>query len=427
MPRARVGVSLYFFTNGLMLTGIMPRYPQIKDGFGLSHTEFGFLVAVMSVGAIAASLLPGPLIRFFGARTVVMCGTILLALAMVVLGFAPIAAVFALGLFLFGVIDAIIDAAQNVHGVNVENAGSGSIINSLHALWSLGAATGGLVGVAALRADISLGVHLSVVGVLGICLTALGTVLARLPDAAPLDEGVTELLADDPPVEDARALPHAVESGSNGAQQEVAGGAATGEADAGPGVGRTSVRKPWLMLILLGLLATSGTLLEDVAQNWSSLYLNRVAGMAVSVAGFGYVLMISAQFIGRLLGDPMTDRWGRQRVAAFGGVLVVIGSGLAGLAPYPATVLIGFGLIGFGCATLVPAAYAAAGNLPGFAEGTGITVVGWMMRVGFLATSPIIGIISDAAGMRWAMLLPAASGAVAVILSLWSARRLARA
>lgn len=404
--RARLGVSLYFFTNGVMLAGILPRYPEVKAAFELTNTQFGFLVASMPLGAIAASLLPGPLIRRYGARAVVLGGTVVAAGAMALVGFAPAVWLLAAGLFLFGFLDAIVDAAQNVHGVKVEQANRKSIMNSLHALWSIGAALGGLVGVGAMRAGIGLGPHLVAISLLGVAVTAWATRRAALPEAASLDPATEKLLVDDPPVEDVRAL---------GEREER-----TAPRPAAEGTGH----KPWVALLLLGVLALSGTLLEDVAMNWSALYLHTVAGMAMTVAGFGYVLMISAQFVGRMLGDPMTDRWGRSRVAALGGLLVILGSGLAmGLAT-PAPVLVGFILIGFGCATLVPAAYAAAGNLPGFAEGTGITVVGWLMRVGFLFTSPIIGIISDGVGMRWSMVVPMTAGLAAIALATWIGARM---
>lgn len=115
--RARAGISLFFFTNGAMMAGILPRYPEIKAAFELSNTAFGFMVAAGPLASVAASSLPAPLIRRFGAQRVALAWTCAMAAAMVLAGFAPHVGVFALALGLAGFSDAIVDAGQNVHGV----------------------------------------------------------------------------------------------------------------------------------------------------------------------------------------------------------------------------------------------------------------------------------------------------------------------
>lgn len=87
------------------------------------------------------------------------------------------------------------------------------------------------------------------------------------------------------------------------------------------------------------------------------------------------------------------------------------------LAPTYLVTFVGFALMGFGCATLVPAAFAAAARVPGLAHGTGIAILGWLMRLGFLLTSPVIGVISDAAGLRAALVVPLAAGLVAAVIA----------
>ena len=176
-------------------------------------------------------------------------------------------------------------------------------------------------------------------------------------------------------------------------------------------------RHAWRLLVPLVLLAICGTLVEDVANNWVVLYLRDEAGAPLEVAGLGLTVVLVAQFVGRLLGDPMTDRWGRDAVARAGGLLIAAGAALAALAPAYPLAFAGFALAGFGSATLVPAAFAAAGRIPGLPEGTGISVLGWLMRLGFLLTSPAIGGLSDATSLRTAMILPVAAGLVAALLA----------
>ena len=66
--------------------------------------------------------------------------------------------------------------------------------------------------------------------------------------------------------------------------------------------------------------------------------------------------------------------------------------------------LVGFALAGLGVATLVPAAMHAADELPGVPHGVGLTVVSWLLRVGFLLSPPVVGLVADASGLRVGLL-----------------------
>ena len=372
--RARVGISLFFFTNGAIFANMLPRYPEIKTAFGLSNTAFGIMVAMFPLAAVLASALPAPLIRRFGAQTVSLVGTIVLAVALGLAGFAPHVALFALALFVGGFTDSIVDAAQNVHGLRVEDAGGRTIINSLHALWSLGATLGGAAGAWAASVGVPLGWHLVTAGAVGVGLAVLATVLGRLPNGGRPE-----------PLEEHHETPRLN-------------------------------RAAWALLLPLAVLAISGTLIEDIAANWAALYLVQIAGVATGTAGLGYVVMIGAQFIGRLLGDPATDKWGRVPVIVSGGVMILVGGLLVVAIPQPAVLMVGYALAGYGCATVVPAAFAAAGRLPGLPEGAGVTMVGWLMRLGFLCTSPLVGAVSDLMNLRVGLaVLPLAGLAVCLL------------
>jgi len=79
----------------------------------------------------------------------------------------------------------------------------------------------------------------------------------------------------------------------------------------------------------------------------------------------------------------------------------------------------GFVIAGLGCATRVPAAFTAAGRVPKLPERTGIAIIRWLMRIGLLVTSPVIGILFDAWSLRvaMAMAVPVAAGFVAALFA----------
>ena len=74
-------------------------------------------------------------------------------------------------------------------------------------------------------------------------------------------------------------------------------------------------------------------------------------------------------------------------------------------------------MAGFGIATLVPAAMQGANEIPGLRPGTGLAVLSWLMRAGFLISPPIVGLIADNAGLRAGLLVVPLSGLLVVLLS----------
>ncbi|WP_141013712.1 MFS transporter [Nocardioides sambongensis] len=334
------------------------------------------------------------MVRRYGAVVVTAAGSVAIAAALAVAGALGTAGgalvwLFAATMVLVGAFDAIVDTAQNVQGVVVEQWRGRSIMNSLHAVWSIGAASGGLIGAGCAAADVGLGAQMLVNGVVWGALAVVSSALAVVPNA----------------VRDDLRDRH---------QQE--------HADAHPAGSRQARRRAWRLLAPLVLLAICGALVEDVANNWVVLFLGQEAGAPAELAGLGLTVVLGAQFVGRLLGDPMTDRWGRDVVARAGGLLIAAGSALVIVAPVYPLAFLGFALAGLGCATLVPAAFAAAARIPGLPEGTGIAVIGWLMRLGFLFTSPAIGALSDATSLTAAMAVPLVAGLVAAVLAHAAAR-----
>lgn len=374
--RARLGISLFFFTNGFAMANLLPRYPEIKAAFELSNTQFGVLVAMFPFGAIFASALPAPLIRRFGARRTALGSTAILAAAFSLIGFAPHPLLVAAAMFAAGFADAVTDAAQNVHGLRVEDYNGKSIINSLHALWSLGAAAGGVVATWAASQGVALPVHLIAATLVNLGIALFAMRLARLPEQFNRPEP---------------------------------------DADAPTSTRLTGAM--WLAIIPLALLAIVGVLPEEVAMNWAALYLVQVVGTPLGLAGVGFVVMLTAQTIGRFLGDPLSDRFGVVPVMRVGGVLILLGGVLVIAFPVLPVVLLGFAMAGYGCATVVPAAYAAAGRLPGLPEGAGVTIASWLLRIGFLGASPLIGFVSDLSSLRIALVILGLGGFAVLLLS----------
>lgn len=372
--RARAGISLFFFTNGAIFAGILPRFPEVKSALGLTNTEFGVLVIVSAVGSMCSANLPAYFIRKMGALSSSLWWTVALVAAIGLAGVAvelksPV--LFGACLFTAGVSDAIVDMAQNRHAMRVQSAYGRTIINSLHALWSAGCIVGGLLGTGLAALGVPLWIHTFCASLVLLCIAVGAVRLSELPgdaDAQPAPAGHDH-------------------SGFLGAR--------------------------FLTLAPLALIGIAGNQIEIVGNDWSANFFAGPVGWNAADAGIAYVIMVAAQFIGRILGDPMVDRWGRVPVARAGFLMSAIGFAAAAAMPVAAVSLPAFALAGFGSATIVPAVYAAADAASGFREGSALTFVGWFMRMGNPLTSPIIGVIADGWSLRIGILFPLILGVVA--------------
>lgn len=374
LRRARLAVAACFFTNAVFYAGLVPRLPQVKEQLGLSATALGTALAALPLGALLAALSSAAFIRRFGSGRVASAGLVLLGLAVWAVSVAPNWGALAAVLLVVGALDAVVDVAQNAHGLRVQRLYRRSILNAFHGIWSIGAVAGGLLGAVAAGLRVPLPLHL------GVSAAAFG-VLALVAGRAMLpgrDE--PEAAVESQP----RALP----------RRRAAVGA----------------------LAVLGVLAACGAFVEDAGASWSALYLRSELGTGPAVAGLGFVALSVAMTVGRLTGDRVVDRFGQRRVARVGGAVIAVGMGLALALPSVPTTLAGFALAGLGVATLIPAVYQAADELPGLAHGTGLAVINWLLRIGFLVAPPLIGALADAFSLRAALVTVVLAGLGALAL-----------
>jgi len=378
--RARWAVSALFFTNGALFANLLPRYPEVKDALGLDNATYGLTIIAFPAGAIAAGLLAGMLIRWAGSGRMAVAGTLVTAIGVLAAGLAPSLPLFVVALLAAGAADSITDVAQNAHGLRVQRDYGRSILNSFHAIWSIGAVTGGGMAAAAIALRMPLGLHLAISGAV-FAVVALVALRFTLPGHDPDTVAVAPT---DPE---------------------------------GPARRRGPSARVVVLLIALVLIAIAGTVVEDAGFSWAALYLGDGLGAAPALAATGLIALVGAQFVGRIVGDPLVDRFGQRAVARVGGVIIALGMGVALLFPSVPGTIAGFAAAGFGVATLVPAAMAGADELPGLRRGTGLAIVSWLMRLGFLVSPPVVGALSEVVGLRYALLVIPAAGVVTLLLA----------
>ena len=385
--RARIAVSALFLVNGALIANVLPRLPAIKAQLDLTNAALGTAVAAMPVGGLLAGSVTGLLIVRYSSRRVTVGTGVAFGLLLGLIGLAPGWVALAASFFVLGMLDAVMDAAMNAHGMVVQRGYGRSILHGFHGWWSLGTLMGAGMGAVAAAFGVPVFIHLEVVGI----------ILAAVSLAA------SRLMLRDPDADAAH-----VRVAPDGA---VVGGASVGAAPRA-----LRLLRQLAPFALIGVLAV---MLEDAASTWSTIYLTEVLGVAIGLAALAVVLFTAGMTVGRLTNDRWIDRWGDAAVARTGALVASLGIGLAiaagwwGAVPLAA---LGFGLVGLGTAPLFPVMISAAATVPGIPAGQGVAVVVWLARGGFVIAPTLVGLAADVVGLGAALIIPLVAGLTVALL-----------
>ena len=359
--RARRATFAFFFVAGFVNLWLV-YLPQFKHTLRLSDGELGVVLLALPAGALLAMQAAGRLSQRFGSRAPTVASAVLLGCVVVGPALAWSLASLWVAVFAIGLANGALDVAMNVQAVAVERQYGRSVMNAFHAVFSLGAAAGALLGGAALAAVLPTAAVLGVHGLL-LAATALACAPALLNRAAEHPE----------PAASAAAAPD------------------------------RSSRAPaaaWL----LGLVGFCCLLGEGAAGDWSAVHLREALGADAATAALGYAAFSTTMTIGRLVGDRVVTAVGAVPVVRYGGLLAAAGLALVVLAPQPWLAVTGWAVAGIGLATVIPQVFVAAGSLP--AGALALTRVTTLSYLGLLAGPPIIGLVAEVTGLAWALLLP---------------------
>jgi MFS family permease len=112
--------------------------------------------------------------------------------------------------------------------------------------------------------------------------------------------------------------------------------------------------------------------------------------------------------VGRLTGDALVRRTGRRRIVVLGALLAAGGLGLTIAVPLWPVTLLGYALVGAGCANIVPVLFTAAGRQDAVPAALAIPAVTTLGYAGVLAGPAAIGLLAHATSLTLAFLVVAA-------------------
>lgn len=364
---AHIAIAFAFVAFGTVDGTWVARLPAIKNSLGLDSGDLGIVILCVSLSATVLLTSAGRLAARFGSRGPVLIGLLVVAAALTALAFAPSFGALIAAACLLGAGFSIVDVAANAHGVAIERRVERPVLSALHGAWSFGLLLGSAIAVAAAAAAIG--------------------VRAQFPAVSIGVAAAAFLLAP-------QLLP-----GSEDAAVDTA-----------------HFAWPRGVLALPAFLTFCSMFVESAAMNWSAVFLAGPADASAAVAAGGVVAFSVAMVIARIAGDPLSVRWGVAGLARRGGWLVVAGTALALVTRSPAPSLVGFALVGAGCAALVPSLFRVAAAAPGISSSAGIAAVATAGYSGGVLNGPAIGFLARGVGLTAALSLVAVAGGLIAVL-----------
>ena len=119
----------------------------------------------------------------------------------------------------------------------------------------------------------------------------------------------------------------------------------------------------------------------------------------------------------RLSGDWIGERCEPQLIVLVSGISACVGITVFSLAPNPTVAFIGAALSGMGVAIVYPTAVTAAARRPGRSPADNVASLAMISFTAFLVGPPLIGLLSEAFGLRVALLFLAPVTLITVVLS----------
>jgi len=153
---------------------------------------------------------------------------------------------------------------------------------------------------------------------------------------------------------------------------------------------------------------------EGVMADWTAVFMREVVKADDFFIGWAFSCYAMLMAAGRFAGDALIPKYGTKRILGAGGITAAAGILLAVLFPQTLPSIAGFGLVGAGVSCGAPILYGGAARLPNMAKGAGLATMNTFSIAGFLVGPAIIGFISKAVNLSFAI------GLVAILGLLWS-------
>lgn len=369
LSQRRVALGALFFFMGICFASWAARIPDIQAKFQLSEGELGTLLLCLPIGSMLGLPIAGWSVHHYGSRIVILICSFAYALTLPLIGLAPSPWVIVPVLMIFGMLGNIMNISLNTQALGLEDQLGKSILASFHGLWSMAGFTGAGLGAGMIFLQFSPAAHYGVVTLVSVVIILFSQKFV---------------------INDKR------------------------EKD---GAGGLVLKKPDQLLLRVGLISFLGMMAEGCMFDWSGVYFKKIVAAEPALVSVGYVCFMGAMASGRFVTDKATNRYGKLPVLQVSGILIFLGLVLAVLFPSLFTAGLGFLLVGFGVASIVPVSYGIAGRSKLYSPSVALALVSTLSFFGFLVGPPVIGFIAEAFNLKISFALIAFNGIGILLLS----------
>jgi hypothetical protein len=290
-----------------------------------------------------------------------------LAIAVTIIGFANSTGMLigAIGLFSFSM--RILNISMNTQAITLQKKFERKINGSFHGLWSVGGIVGLCISTVLVIFKVEMWIHLLAISVLtiGVTLAAFGSLIRN---------------------------------------------------DRSTSNNKLKLGKPDPYIAYLGLLVLFAAICEGGMFDWSGLFFKQVVHEEIFT--LGYLMFMVCMATSRFASDRVIEIIGMPKTYTISAILISTGILLAIVFPYFWTSIIGFCLVGFGTAPIIPMTFMLAGNSRKYSPGTAISIIASYSIVGMFIGPPIIGYLAHAFGdLRVSFVAFAVAGLVIIPVS----------
>lgn len=370
-----LATRIIFFIAGFITATWAVIVPFARGNTGVNEAQLGTLLLCLGVGALIAMPVTGWLTSRFGCRRVILVAVTLVIISTPWLSVLSNPLLLALALLVFGVGIGVTDCAMNIQAILVEKQAAKPVMSSFHGMYSVG----GIAGAGFMTLLLAMGFS-----VLTGCLLAVAAVIIMTLVSAP------GLLTYANPAE-------------------------------GPvfAVPRGSV-------LIIGIICFAVFLTEGTVLDWSAVYLTDVRAIPASLGGLGYTCFAIAMTVARLTGDRIISSLGRLPVVLGGALIAAAGMAMVTfIASWPLA-LLGYTLVGAGCANIVPVMFSAAGRQTVMPQSVAVPAITTLGYLGVLSGPAVIGYVAHYTHLAFSfsliMALMLIVGAVSLTLDLGRSR-----
>ena len=364
--RERFFLSVFFFLSGVCFSTWASRIPTIKTDFGYNEAELGTILLCMPISSLLGLPLSGWLISKYDSRKPMTAGFILLGISLSLIGYSTNTIMLVLSICLFSFSMRIMSISVNTQAIALQKKFERKINGSFHGLWSTGGIAGVGISTLLVAINVSMITHLLMIGILTL-ITTLYSYRFLLKN-------------------DRSTSPNK------------------------PGFG-----KPDPYIVYLGLLVFFAAICEGGMFDWSGVYFREVVN--VDLFTLGYLIFMIFMAISRFASDQLIEQFGMPKTYIGSATLVFLGISLAVIFPYFWPAMIGFCLVGFGTASIIPMTFLLAGASKKYSPGIAISIIATYSIVGMLIGPPMIGYIAHAFSLRIAFIAFAFAGLMLIPVS----------